>query len=198
MLNGMTWVYNGVYLNTSNPDLFVSEAEQNDNPWLTEERKESMCRVFPVPGDNRRMSRIRKALVKPKRLKVVFDNPESVMQVQIARLCVLYEDLRIELAGSAEDRLYPLDLNAAQYRKMYFLRRSVATLLEVASALHKLDSDPEFKDLKRTFDKERLRQWTQGDPLLREDPQDFEGRAEHVRRTLPGRGRAVRAPEAAS
>jgi phage terminase large subunit-like protein len=41
---GMTWVYNEIYLNTSNPDLFISEAEWNDNPWLMEDQKEAMRR----------------------------------------------------------------------------------------------------------------------------------------------------------
>jgi phage terminase large subunit-like protein len=43
-VKGMTWVYNEIYLNTSNPDLFVSEATWNDNPFLTEEQKAQMRR----------------------------------------------------------------------------------------------------------------------------------------------------------
>lgn len=43
-IKGMTWVYNDLYLNTSNPDIWVSEAEWDDNPWLTEEQKDQMRR----------------------------------------------------------------------------------------------------------------------------------------------------------
>lgn len=43
-VKGMTWVYNELYLKTSNPDLFVSEATWNDNPFLTEEQKAQMRR----------------------------------------------------------------------------------------------------------------------------------------------------------
>jgi phage terminase large subunit-like protein len=43
-VKGMTWVYNDLYLNTSNPDVFVSEASWNDNPFLTEDQKNQMRR----------------------------------------------------------------------------------------------------------------------------------------------------------
>jgi phage terminase large subunit-like protein len=43
-VKGMTWVYNEIYLNTQNPDIFTSEAEWNDNPFLTEEQKAQMRR----------------------------------------------------------------------------------------------------------------------------------------------------------
>ncbi len=43
-IKGMTWVYDELYLNTSNPDLFISTAGWNDNPYLTEKQKEQMAR----------------------------------------------------------------------------------------------------------------------------------------------------------
>ena len=43
-INGMTWVYDDIYLDTANPDLFISEAGWDDNPWLTEEQKAQMAR----------------------------------------------------------------------------------------------------------------------------------------------------------
>jgi phage terminase large subunit-like protein len=43
-IKGMTWVYNDIYLNTSNPDIFVSEANWDDNPWLTDEQKQQGMR----------------------------------------------------------------------------------------------------------------------------------------------------------
>lgn len=43
-IKGMTWVYDDIYLKTSNQDYFVSEASWEDNPWLTEEQKAVMGR----------------------------------------------------------------------------------------------------------------------------------------------------------
>lgn len=43
-VKGMTWVYDNIYLDTANPDLFISEAGWDDNPWLTEKQKEQMSR----------------------------------------------------------------------------------------------------------------------------------------------------------
>lgn len=43
-IKGMTWVYDEIYKSTNNPDLFVSEAGWDDNPWLTEGQKAQMAR----------------------------------------------------------------------------------------------------------------------------------------------------------
>lgn len=43
-IKGMTWVYDRIYLDTCNPDLFISSAGWDDNPWLTEEQKTQMSR----------------------------------------------------------------------------------------------------------------------------------------------------------
>lgn len=43
-VKGMTWVYDRIYLDTGNPDLFVSEAGWDDNPFLTDKQKEQMAR----------------------------------------------------------------------------------------------------------------------------------------------------------
>lgn len=43
-VKGMTWVYDQIYLDTGNPDLYISEAGWDDNPWLTEKQKEQMAR----------------------------------------------------------------------------------------------------------------------------------------------------------
>lgn len=41
-VNGMTWVYDKIYLNTEDPNLHVITAEWNDNVFLTEEQKAQM------------------------------------------------------------------------------------------------------------------------------------------------------------
>jgi phage terminase large subunit-like protein len=43
-IKGMTWVYNRIYQDTANPDLFVSTAGWDDNPYLTEDQKRQMSR----------------------------------------------------------------------------------------------------------------------------------------------------------
>jgi len=43
-IKGMTWVYDKIYLDTGNKDVFVSSAGWDDNPWLTEDQKAQMAR----------------------------------------------------------------------------------------------------------------------------------------------------------
>jgi phage terminase large subunit-like protein len=43
-VKGMTWVYSDLYLATNNPDLFISSAGWDDNPYLTTEQKDQMSR----------------------------------------------------------------------------------------------------------------------------------------------------------
>ena len=43
-IKGMTWVYDKLYKDTSNPDLFISTAGWKDNPWLTDEQIKQMSR----------------------------------------------------------------------------------------------------------------------------------------------------------
>lgn len=41
-IKGMTWVYDDLFMQTGREDLFISEAEWDDNPWLTDRQKELM------------------------------------------------------------------------------------------------------------------------------------------------------------
>lgn len=43
-IKGLTWVYADIYLKTDDPDVYVSEATWEDNPFLTKEQKEAMER----------------------------------------------------------------------------------------------------------------------------------------------------------
>jgi hypothetical protein len=76
----------------------------------------------------------------------VFDNGTSPLLNHIARLSVLYEDLRIEIASLLPENQpsdgNPLDFS---YRHVYFLRRSLATLMEFQSGLTQIAGLPEFK-----------------------------------------------------
>ena len=78
----------------------------------------------------------------------------------IACVCVLFEDLRIEIAGISADDLVLLDECGKELRQLYFLRRSIATLHEFANALQELDQLPSFQPVKKRFSKTALAHWT--------------------------------------
>jgi hypothetical protein len=75
------------------------------------------------------------------------DEDRSQFNAALARVCVLFEDLRIEISGAAERSLPALDVLDSQkdnwlkpeltgkYRQFYFIRRSLLTLREFAEAL---------------------------------------------------------------
>ncbi len=82
----------------------------------------------------------------------------------MARLSVLYEDLRIELHGIAEDAIPAMDRFDVRYRRIFFLRKSIGTLWEFAEAVHHLQQCPEFKftspsEPVSAADQERAKLW---------------------------------------
>jgi len=87
-------------------------------------------------------------------LSKVFAGGGSQMLDSLARLSVLYEDLRIEtFAITSNDReIVRLDQLGAKYRVNYFLRRSIATLLEFEGALQKLSRTSEYKAASASID----------------------------------------------
>jgi hypothetical protein len=98
------------------------------------------------------------------------DHEQHLIDAYIARLCVLYEDLRIEVFAIKASSIPELDvldpagentdiLAVGKYRKNYFLRRSVGTLKEFAEGLRLLDDNPEFKKLASSFDKDMETLW---------------------------------------
>lgn len=111
-----------------------------------------------------------------KRLKPIFDTLDSELGALLARLTVLYEDLRIELYGATDDSFPKLDGNTVRYRKFYFLRRSTVTLIEFTSTLQRLGECPEFKALRKTFDEEQDKRWASAT--------DFFGKHHKVLKTI--------------
>ena len=63
-----------------------------------------------------------------KPLKQIFTDDDSELAARVARVCVLFEDLRVEYSGAHEDDALPLDKLGIEYRRFYFLRRSLVTL----------------------------------------------------------------------
>jgi hypothetical protein len=95
-----------------------------------------------------------------KALKDVFSSDRSFqLHARIARLFVLYEDLRIEMLGIVEKDLGRLDGRDIRYRVNYFLRRSIGTWWEYAEAVRLLNALPDFVYIKTRFGPSGLKKW---------------------------------------
>ncbi len=68
------------------------------------------------------------------------DNVATIM----AQLCVLREDLYLELEGLSEDNIAALDHNGDNYRSIYFFRNSTRTLFEMRKVVGNLKRQAEF------------------------------------------------------
>src|SRR3972149_7410655 len=73
--------------------------------------------------------------------------PGDPVATAVAMLCVLREDLLLELQGHLAEKLDRLDDNQSAYRRTYFWRNSLQTLEEIRKALNSLNSKPEFRDM---------------------------------------------------
>lgn len=108
------------------------------------------------------------ALIRVRELSRVFGHvSESNFEAIMARLAVLYEDLRIELSGIAEDAMPVTGKLDAIYRRIYLLRRSIGTLWEFAEAVQHLRQCPEFRfaSIHEPFpvaDQEAAKLWRKG------------------------------------
>src|SRR5262245_10793501 len=89
-----------------------------------------------------------------RRFKKIFPDSEPELSPLLARMCVLYEDLRIEHGGATEKDIERLDVLPSIYRKFYFLRRSTITLMEFAGAFQVLNQRPELQRIRSLFDTE--------------------------------------------
>ncbi|MBZ5697726.1 MAG: hypothetical protein LAN18_04190 [Acidobacteriia bacterium] len=73
--------------------------------------------------------------------------PHDPLAAKIARLCILREDLLLEMHGLRTEDIEELDGLSPMFRKMYFLRNLARTQMELSSALHNLLCNAEFKAL---------------------------------------------------
>ena len=93
--------------------------------------------------------------------------PADELHARVARLVVLYEDLRLETYGTIEGSIPALDLLDHKHRKIYFLRRATVTLLEFSSALSDLNGCPSFKPLKSRPTPENAEGWQPWERAIR-------------------------------
>jgi len=77
---------------------------------------------------------------------------DKELHALVASLCVLFEDLRIEIAGQVTSHLEGLDECGAEGRRLYFLRRSMVTLHEFSTVLYQLDQLSSFQPIRARFD----------------------------------------------
>jgi hypothetical protein len=113
-------------------------------------------------------------LMRVRQLNDVFGNiSESNFEPILARLSVLYEDLRIELFGIVEESLSKLDQLDAKYRRMYFLRKSIGNLWEFAEAVRHLEKCPEFKLIASEFTPEIARYWERASAFFKRNEDDL-------------------------
>jgi len=90
------------------------------------------------------------------------------ISAQIARISILYEDLRIELFGMDDENNYEdLDRLGKPYRTVYFLRRSFATALELCKSIAELNGSKNFRLLRSSFKADELQHWTNAVVALR-------------------------------
>jgi hypothetical protein len=93
-------------------------------------------------------------IIKTALLREVFnDENERQFDAKLARVCVLFEDLRIEMRGVNEASMPTLDIldpeeenwfapeQVGRYRKFYFIRRSLLTLYEFSVAIRLIVED---------------------------------------------------------
>ena len=110
--------------------------------------------------------------------------PPDLTHVQIVRLIVLREDLKIEVRGIQTDCIAPLDLlKEIKYRQRDFLRRSMGTLVEYAEAIRILsDECDDFRSIKINFNDDARKKWDEAVRFFAEN-EDFYKR---VRNDLGG------------
>lgn len=93
-------------------------------------------------------------------LREVFWSGDRDLAVQVARLSVLFEDLRLEsTAARHREPLPPLDAIGKSFRYFYFLRRLLVTLDEFAGALSQINANAGWKRIRRGFDRDCERRW---------------------------------------
>jgi len=77
--------------------------------------------------------------------------PHDRFAACVARLCILREDLFLEMAGIYASRIKTLDSHSVVWRRMYFWRHLVKTVGEIRQTIDTLNGVPEFR---RVFKKQ--------------------------------------------
>ena len=73
--------------------------------------------------------------------------PNDPLAASVARLCILREDFMLECRGVQPKEIEGLDHHSDKWRRIYFHRNMVRTLMEIRNAMVTLEREPEFKRL---------------------------------------------------
>ena len=92
------------------------------------------------------------------KLKTSSDD-ELKMMVQVARICVLYEDFMLEVDHVLKGLQSGTSGYAAIHRNFYFARRAMATTWEMKQAVDTLCLNPEFKKRKAEMEPRLAEPW---------------------------------------
>ena len=108
--------------------------------------------------------------------------PRDRFAACMARLCILREDLFLEMMGVWKARIAPLDEHSVLWRKMFFWRSLVKTIWEIRKTVETLNTIPEFKKSLRKQPIAWQKQYTKMIKLLNK----HEALVEAVRNSLGG------------
>jgi hypothetical protein len=75
--------------------------------------------------------------------------PEDPLAAKIARLCILREDMLLEMQGFYAEEIRELDESSSRFRRVYLSRRLLLTLAELEGAIQTLLRDRHFRVLLR-------------------------------------------------
>ena len=81
--------------------------------------------------------------IRPVKIRKWFP-PSDPLAAYIARLCILREDFAIEMQGVYQEEVTALDRHSVAWRRAYFFRNLVRTLMEFMSAIDSLKMVPDF------------------------------------------------------
>jgi hypothetical protein len=73
--------------------------------------------------------------------------PNDKFAAHVARLCILREDFRLEMAGISAEQIATFDGNHPVWRKLYFWRNLIRTLSEIRNTLRTIEAIDEFKQI---------------------------------------------------
>jgi len=115
-------------------------------------------------------------LIRAKEIKWAFrwtSDVERKLRSEVARLCVLYEDLRIEDIGAVLEELPALDAAGRDWRRFYFVRRTLATLSEIRGAMNVLEQNSLFRKEKARFPDDQRALWDEAYAFFEGPGRDF-------------------------
>ena len=83
--------------------------------------------------------------IRPIRIRKYFPLNDN-LAAEVARLCILLEDFRIEAKGIVENKISSLEGVSFEYRRNYFFRNAFKSLHEIRITIHTIRINPEFKE----------------------------------------------------